>query len=133
MKISRSALEKQITRTVAEALDVELCVVKLHSSLLDDLGAESIDFLDIRYRVETDLGIKVEEQELWQGFLLSKGDGLLDDAGVTQRGMALLKEAMPEFRWDRFPEQISVSDLPRLITVRSIVESLCRRPEIEVE
>lgn len=57
----------RVVAIVAEALDVTPERVRLDSSLIDDLGAESIDFLDILFRVETAFGIKIPEDEMWKG------------------------------------------------------------------
>ena len=94
-------------------------------------GAESIDFLDLRYRIESTFRMKVDEDRLWQGFLLLEGERLVDGDEVTNLGMKKLKEAMPDFKWERFRDGVKRADLPRLITVRTITEYLQRHFGLE--
>ena len=59
--LSRHDIELRVVDIVAAALDQEPAAVRLHDSLIDDLGAESIDFLDIQFRIESGFGIRVSE------------------------------------------------------------------------
>lgn len=115
-----TSLERQIIGIVAEALDQDVAAVELHSSLIDDLGAESIDFVDLAFRVETAFGIEIPDDELWRGSFRDGGEPLADRIGE-------LRERMPAFRWDRFPEGVARGDLPRLVTVQTIVDYLKMR------
>jgi acyl carrier protein len=115
-----SGVEARVRRIVAEALDRPEGEVRPSSSLIDDLGAESIDFLDLVFRLETAFGIKLSEDDLWAG----SANLAVADAGTFESGIARLRAEMPEFRWDRFPSGVSRSDLPRLITVQTIVNYL---------
>lgn len=117
-----SAVEERVRRIVAEALDRPEAEVRPSSSLIDDLGAESIDFLDLVFRLESAFGIKISEEEIWAG----SANLARADAETFERGIARLRAEMPDFRWDRFPDGVTRSDLPRLITVRTIVSHLER-------
>ena len=115
-------VEARVRRIVAEALDRPEAEVKPSASLIDDLGAESIDFLDLVFRLEAAFGIKISEDDLWAGAAkLAEADG-----DAFARGIERLKSEMPEFAWDRFPNGPARADLPRLITVRTIVDYLER-------
>lgn len=116
-----TSIESRVVRVVAEALDVDPERVRPHSSLIDDLGAESIDFLDILFRIETDFGLKIQENDMWRGSI----DG--DDPDSIKTAVARLKARMPDFGWDRFPSTPTKADLPRLITVQTIVDYLRAR------
>lgn len=115
------ALESAVIQIVAEALDVDPKTVHLYSSLRDDLGAESIDFLDIQYRIESAFRIKIPEGELWQG-AIDPSDQASIDAGVAQ-----LRERLPDFNWSRLPDRMTRYDLSRLISVATIVVYLDHR------
>jgi acyl carrier protein len=121
VSIDREALQARVVAIVAEALDVESSTVKPYSSLIDDLGAESIDFLDVVFRLETAFSIRIPEDEIWKGSLGSLDPN--DPAGMMD-AIARLRERMPEFRWDRLPAQLTRQDLPRLITIQTIVDYL---------
>jgi len=115
------SIEHRVRAILAEALDVPLAQVRMHSSLIDDLGAESIDFLDIQFRIETEFSIQIPEDEIWEGSI-GGTDQPSFDAAIT-----LLRARMPDFRWDRLPAPILTQDLPRLITPQTIVDYLERR------
>ena len=122
MSGAESGVADRVRRIVAEALDRPEADVLPSSSLIDDLGAESIDFLDLVFRLESAFGIKIAEDDLWAGSAsLARAD-----AEAFERGIARLRDEMPDFRWDRFPEGVTRADLPRLITVRTIVDYLER-------
>jgi acyl carrier protein len=115
--------ERRVIDIVADALDVDRSAVRPHASLIDDLGAESIDFLDIVFRLETAFGIKIRESDIWKGSVDPESQESIDD------GVRRLKAGMPDFRWDALPERITRDDLPRLITVQTIVDYLENRDE----
>jgi acyl carrier protein len=123
MKPSPSEIEVRVLSIVADALDQPAERVTLDSSLVDDLGAESIDFLDIVFRLESAFGLKIPEEEIWAGSF----DGLGDDPGAIEARLSELKVRRPGFRWDRLPSRPTRSDLPRLITVGTVVEYLEKR------
>jgi acyl carrier protein len=118
VSIDRDALQARVVAIVAEALDVDPSVVTPHASLIDDLGAESIDFLDVVFRLETAFSIRIPDEEIWKGSVDSS------DEGGIPAAVAQLRERMPAFRWDRLPAELTRRDLPRLITVRTIVDYL---------
>jgi acyl carrier protein len=120
VKIARQEIETRVMQIVAEALDRPLSEVRLESSLIDDLGAESIDFLDLVFRLESAFSMKISEERIWAGSRdLAHASDEAFEAGVRR-----LREDVPGFRWDRFPRGVSRSDLPRLLTVKSIVDYL---------
>ena len=123
MSSPRSEIEARILSIVADALDQPAERVTRDSSLVDDLGAESIDFLDIVFRLESAFGLKIPEEEIWEGSF----DGVGDDPDAIAARLAELKARRPGFRWDRIPARPSRADLPRLITVETIVEYVERR------
>ena len=120
MNPSPAEIEARVISIVADALDQPADKVTLDSSLVDDLGAESIDFLDIVFRLESAFGLKIPEEEIWAGSF----GGLGDDPGAIEARISELKARRPGFRWDRIPSRPSRSDLPRLITVGTVVEYL---------
>lgn len=116
-----STISARVVAIVAEALAVDPARVELHSSLTDDLGAESIDFLDIVFRIEDAFALKIPDEELWKGSVDTSSEASIE------AGVLALKARMPSFHWDRFPEHPTKTDLPRLITVQTIVDYLERR------
>lgn len=135
MPPSRIELRQRVTAIVAEALDRAPGDVGPSDSLIDDLGAESIDFLDLQFRVESAFGLKFTADELWRGDVAAPEAAWIRDGRVTELGFAALKRRQPEYRWERFADGLRQSDLPRLLSVETIVRELERRlrPETETE
>jgi len=125
---SRAEIEDRVRTIVSEALDRPAAEVREESSLIDDLGAESIDFLDLVFRLETAFGIKIPEDRIWAG---SQDLADAPEEEMAER-LRRLRAERPAFRWDRFPDGVRKEDLPRLLTVRTIVDFLERAlPEAE--
>jgi acyl carrier protein len=113
----------RVRTIVASALDVAPERVVRHASLINDLNAESIDFIDIVFRLETEFGIEIPQEDIWKGSI-----DATDDRAI-QAGVERLKAAMPEFRWESMPATITRAELPALITVQTITDYLTRRLE----
>lgn len=120
MSIEPSGREARVVAIVAEALDVDPARVTRQSSFIDDLGAESIDFLDIVFKLETAFGRQIPEQDIWKGSIDTSSPEKVAE------GVARLRERMPDFNWARLPAQLSAADLPRLITVQTILDYLAQ-------
>jgi len=118
--IEPADVEERVIDIVADALSQPRANVKPYSSLLDDLGAESIDFIDIVFRLESEFDMLIPTEELWAGSIDVKGE----DPAAIAVAVARLREKMPEFPWDRFPNGVTKNDLPSLITVNTISEYL---------
>ena len=116
-------IDLRIREIVANALDVPVDRVRQHSSLINDLNAESIDFIDIVFRLESEFAIEIPQEEIWKGSI-----DVSDDATI-QAGIERLRAPMPEFRWEALPEPITKADLPALITVQTITDYVRRRVE----
>ena len=126
--MDRTEIFAKVREGLMDALEVDEEEVGAESSLMDDLGAESIDFLDITFRMEKLFGIKIPEKEMYQGELNLKDGGFIEDGKVTEAGMAVIKEKMPDFDLSRFSGGVIYEqDVPRLITVGTLVLYLEKR------
>jgi acyl carrier protein len=122
------AVFPKVAETVADAMGRELEQVKLESSLIDDLGAESIDFVDIIFRLQRLFKVKIPRGKIVEearGSLseseFEKG-GVVTDAGV-ERLRAFLSEVPPE----RFKSPLNLADIPRLFTVETFCKLVIRQ------
>src|SRR5262245_4884908 len=121
MTMPDSQIEARVKAVVANALDVPLDEIRNSSSLIDDLHAESIDFIDIVFRLETEFEMSIAEDEIWRGSFEGTDQRAID------AGVARMRERMPEFRWDRLPATITRAELPSLITVQTVVDYMRRQ------
>ena len=113
----------RIADIIAENSEVERDKILPDSHVINDLGIDSLDFLDIVFRLESAFDLKIPEEEIWQGSF----DGVGDDSDAIAERLEQLKARRPGFRWDRVPVRPTRSDLPRLITVGTVVEYLEKR------
>ena len=97
MSNTNSDIETATCRIVAESLGKSEGDVKLSSVLMSDLGAESLDFLDIVFRLEREFGIQITRGEMEKA---SRGEMSAEEfapGGVlSEKGLARLRELMPE-------------------------------------
>jgi len=120
------ALFEKIQETLAGALGVEKDDVQLDSALVRDLGAESIDFIDIIFRLEKAFDIKIPSGELFPGNILND-DRFVADGKVTPAGIDELKAKVPYLDLETFSQDPQVAKLSDLFTVRMIVRYLEER------
>ena len=88
-------ISARVAEVLVEALNVEEDEIRPAATLQGDLGAESIDFLDIVFRLEREFGIKIPHGELFPDSIFRGGPDLVSDGQVTDRGMAELRSRMP--------------------------------------
>lgn len=129
--MSRDEITKNVQEVLEEALGVDPDEVTMEATLTGDLGAESIDFLDIVFRLEKafstpDKPFKIAQGELFSENLLNDPE-LVADGRITERGMAALKEKMPHLDFAIIEGDPQVSKLPELFTVKSIVDFIERK------
>jgi acyl carrier protein len=84
-----------VTKVLVEALGVEEDDIHPSVTLQGHLGAESIDFLDIVFRLERQFGIKIPRGELFPEYLLANSTALLCDGQLTEEGLVALRSQMP--------------------------------------
>jgi acyl carrier protein len=85
----------KVTRILVQALGAEEEDITPSMTLLGDLGAESIDFLDIVFRLEREFGVKIARGELFNESLLEDGANYVQDGRVTEEGLVALRSQMP--------------------------------------
>lgn len=116
---SRDEIFEKVQETLVDALGVDDDEVTEEATLVDDLGAESIDFLDIVFRLEKNFGIKIPRGELFPENLAADAS-FVDDGKVTTEGIATLKEKMPHADIDSFATDPKVENIQSLFTVNMI-------------
>src|SRR5438876_6755590 len=84
----------KVSATLVEALNVDDNEIKPESTLQGDLGAESIDFLDIVFRLEREFSIKIPRGELFPESIFQGDPSLVKDGLVTAKGLAELRDKM---------------------------------------
>ncbi|MCC7039004.1 MAG: acyl carrier protein [Burkholderiales bacterium] len=111
------AVYPTVAQTIADALGVELDEVKPTASLINDLNAESIDFLDMVFRLERAFKVKIPRGKIVENARGTLSEAEFEQKGlVTDGGMVQLKAYLSEVPADRFKTPLKVADIPRLFT-----------------
>src|SRR6188768_1338766 len=111
----------KVQEALTEALGVDDDEVTPDATMVGDLGAESIDFLDIVFRLEKAFGIEIPRSELFPEDILTNAE-YVKDGKVTANGVAELKKRMPFADLAKFEQNPVVQDFGNLLTVKD----LCR-------
>jgi acyl carrier protein len=127
--ISNDAIPEAVRRIVAEALGRPEADVRLDSILMEDLGAESLDFLDIVFRLEREFGIQITRGEMERA---SRGDMSADEFApggvISERGLERLRELMPEVK-ERIQPGLRPSTILTLFSVRTFANMVVGKRE----
>ena len=125
MSMTKDEIFSNVQEVLVEALGADEEEITENASLTGDLGAESIDFLDIVFRLEKafstdDAPFKISQGELFPENLMDNDDWI-SDGKFTESGLAMLRERMPHIDFTAFSSDPQVSKVADLITVQSLV------------
>ena len=126
MPTKEEVLQK-VSEALVEALGVDDDEVTADATMVGDLGAESIDFLDIVFRLEKAFDIEIPRSELFTEDVITNAE-YVQDGKVTDAGVAELKARMPFADLSKFEENPVVQEFGNLLTV----SDLCRYIESKV-
>lgn len=125
--MSQDEIFEKVKATLVDALNADDDAVTPASRLQADLGAESIDFLDIVFRLEREFGIKIPRGELFPESIFQGDPNLVSDGKVTAKGLEELRKAMPfadPKELDKFAANPKLDNMGDLFTVNLIVRYL---------
>jgi acyl carrier protein len=121
MAMSRDEIIQQVQGVLVDALGVDDDEVTIQATLMGDLGAESIDFLDIVFRLEKTFNIKIPREELFPAESLMTNSEFIHNGKLTEKGLAELREKMPHTDLSEFEKDPDINKLGDLFTVGAIV------------
>ncbi len=123
------AVFPKVAETMADALGCDVEDVKPDSSLIEDLDAESIDFLDMVFRLERAFKIKIPRGKIIENARGDMPEAEFEQKGVlTDAGLAQLKRYLSEVPAERFSNPMKVADIPRLFTPETFCKLVVRAP-----
>ena len=117
---SRDEIFDKVKSALVDALGVDEEDVSPQATMVGDLGAESIDFLDIVFRLEKAFGIKISRGELFPEDVLSSTE-FVTNGKVNAAGLKELKTRMPFIDLAKFEANPSVQNFPNTLTVEDMV------------
>ena len=127
MAVTKDEVFKKVQTALIDALGVDEEEVTPKATMVGDLGAESIDFLDIVFKLEKAFGIEIPRKELSPEDILTNAD-FVQDGKVTPAGISELKRRMPFVDFKKFVANPQVREFSNLLTVGD----LCRYVESKV-
>ena len=120
MPMTEEEVFEKVKDVLVEALGLDDEEVTAGATLTGDLGAESIDFLDIVFRLEKAFSIKIPRGELFPDNILNNPE-FIQDGKLTETGLAQLKERMPHADFTEFEKDPDVNKMAELFKVQTIV------------
>ena len=121
MAIGREEIFEKVRDVLVDALGVDEDEVNEQATLMGDLGAESIDFLDIVFRLEKAFDIKIPREELFPAENLMNNPEYIKDGKITAKGLSELKARMPHTDFSSLEADPDINKLPDFFTVGAIV------------
>jgi acyl carrier protein len=110
-------IHAKVARVLVEVLNADEDAITPGATLQGDLGAESIDFLDIVFRLEREFGIRIPSGELFPESIFQGDPALVQDGRVTDQGLAELRAHLPYADLGGFEGDRRLSAVPDLFTV----------------
>ena len=120
MAMSEQEIFEKVKETLIEALGLDDDEVTMEATLTGDLGAESIDFLDIVFQLEKSFDIKIPRGELFPENILNNPE-FVSDGKLTDTGLSQLKERMPHADFSEFEQDPDINKMAELFKVQTIV------------
>ena len=121
------AVYPKVAETMADALGCDVEDIKPDVSLIEGLDAESIDFLDMVFRLERAFKIKIPRGKIVENARGDLPESEFEQNGiVTEKGLAQLREYLSEVPAERFKAPMKVADIPRLFTPTTFCKLVVR-------
>jgi len=122
-----AAVYPKVAGIIADALGVDAQQVKLDVPLIEGLDAESIDFLDLVFRLERSFGVKIPRGKIVEDARGDLPESDFEQKGVvTDAGLARLREFLSEVPAERFRTPLKSADIPRLFTTETFCKVVVR-------
>jgi acyl carrier protein len=121
------AVFPKVAETMADALGADVEDIKPKVSLIEGLDAESIDFLDMVFRLERAFKIKIPRGKIVENARGDLPEAEFEQKGiVTEKGLVQLREYLSEVPADRFKTPLKAADIPRLFTPETFCKLVIR-------
>lgn len=118
--MTRDEIFSKVRDVLVDALAVDEDGVTPQATLTSDLGAESIDFLDIVFKLEQEFGIKISQGELFPENVQQNPE-FVQDGKVTPKGIAALKARLPHADFSKLEADPQISKVAEIFTVDALV------------
>jgi len=125
---------EELRPLLVEVLGVAPEKIRMDSVLVSDLGAESIDLLDLSFRIEEKFKVPIEANEIEREAKKRLPGGVYEKDGcLTEEALAEIRQSVPELDPTRLVPGLRKIDLPSLLTVSFFVHLIARKLAAKVE
>jgi acyl carrier protein len=128
--MSETEIFEQLKLLLTESLGVPPDVIRMESVLVSELGAESIDLLDLSFRIEETFKVTIEANEIEREAKKRIPGGVFEKDGLlTEEALAEIRAFLPEIDPSKLVKGLRKSQLPSLLTVSFFVHLIARKLE----
>ena len=127
--MDRQAVFEKLRTMLCEMLGLDEDEVSEESYLIEELGAESLDLLDLSFQIEEEFGINIDPNEFSARAKSVAESEIFEEDGRTfnAKGLEILKAELPEVPAEKFAPGLSRTRLPRLLNVAVFVSLILRK------
>lgn len=126
--MTETKILEELKPLLVEVLGVPAERIRLDSVLASDLGAESIDLLDLSFQIEEKFRVRIEANEIEREAKQRLPDGLYEKDGfLTEAALAEIRKSLPELDAAKLVNGLRKMDLPALLTVSFFVHLIARK------
>lgn len=119
---------EELKPVLVEVLGVPVEKIRFDSVLVSELGAESIDLLDLSFRIEEKFQVRIEGNEIEREARQRVPDGVFErDGFLTEAALAEIRKSLPELDSRKLAKGLRKMDLPSLLTVSFFVRLIARK------
>jgi len=124
--IGEETVSSEIRKALVETLRVGPATIGPETSIVRDLGAESLDFLDLNYRLEQTFGIRMARHFFLEHMeeMFGEGSAIDENGRLTPRALAVLRARYPEATLPEHEDGIDMDEVPSLITVQAMTDTV---------
>jgi acyl carrier protein len=128
--MNTDSMYPKVREIIADVLAIEESEIERDGSLIDDYGAESIDFLDLVYRLEREFKVKIPRGQIEEDVRAAMGDADFErDGRVTEEGLVQLRQYLSEVPEERIEPNMPVNLIPTLFTAETFCKVVLRALE----
>lgn len=124
--ITEEAVIEEVKKAIAETLNIDKNGIQPDNSLIKDLGAESLDFLDVNYRLEQAFGVKMARHFVLEHIeeMFGEGSAIDENSQLTDKAVSLLKIRLGGNLPAELKAGVDMDEVPTLVTVQSIAKGV---------
>jgi acyl carrier protein len=128
--MTRAEALEGVRKCLAKVLDIPMESIEENSRIIHDLGADSLDFLDLSFHLQQEFGVAFSPRDDERRLRESLGGNAVDVSGVyTPEALAELRRGMPEVPDEELSEGLTAASLPFVFRVATIVNLVLRLKE----